>query len=162
MPTVLDTVVQHVDEYGDEYMPSDRAVPIVSDDEAEEQEEHHQESQPGTPPEIQDDTMEESKGGPATEAPISEFNLELDLQNEDKTNTTNSTMSKQENLYWHTKLGHLSKARMQQLAKRGAIPKSLATIDPPMCVACIHGEATKKSWRTKARPARTPKVATSP
>lgn len=31
MPTVLDTVVHHVDEYEDEYMPNESAVPIVSE-----------------------------------------------------------------------------------------------------------------------------------
>jgi hypothetical protein len=51
---------------------------------------------------------------------------------------------------------------MQQLAKRGAIPKSLTKIDPPLHVACIHGKATKKAWRSKASPVQTPKIAMSP
>jgi hypothetical protein len=160
MPTVLDTVAHYVEEYEDEHTPSDMTVehvPIVSDDESEERE-----SQVGNPQEIQEDTTEEPKGEVTSEAPLNEFNLELNLQDEDETGATSFTTSEQEYLYWHTKLGHLSKTRMQQLAKRGAIPKSLAKLDPPMCVACIHGKATKKPWRTKANPAKTPKVVTSP
>jgi hypothetical protein len=160
MPTVLDTVAHYIEKYEDERTPSDMTVahaPIVSDDEPEEQE-----RQVGNPQEILGDTTEEPKSEVTSEAPISEFNLELNLQDEDETGATNFTTSEQEYLYWHTKLGHLSKTRMQKLAKRGAIPKSLAKLDPPMCVACIHGKATKKPWRTKANPAKTPKIVTIP
>jgi hypothetical protein len=159
MPTVLDTVTHYIEEYDEEHTPSDMTVnvPVVSDDEYEEQE-----NQAGDPQETQESTMEEPDSEVTNEATLNEFNLELNLQDEDETGTTNFTTREQEYLYWHTKLGHLSKTRMQQLAKRGAIPKSLAKLDPPMCVACIHGKATKKPWRTKANPAKTPKVVTSP
>jgi hypothetical protein len=155
-------IVRHVDEYEDEYTPSDSTVPIVSDDEAKEHKEHPQESQQEIHQEIKGNVIDEASSGPVIETPLSNFNLDLDLQNEDETNTTNFTSSKQEYLYWHTKLGHLSKTRMQQLAKRGAIPKSLTKIDPPLCVACIHVKVTKKPWRTRASPVQTPKIAMSP
>jgi hypothetical protein len=45
---------------------------------------------------------------------LQEFNLDLDLQEEDETGTNNFTSLEQEYIYWHTKLGHLSKTRMQQ------------------------------------------------
>jgi hypothetical protein len=38
----------------------------------------------------------------------------VDLQEEDETGTNNFTSLEQEYIYWHTKLGHLSKTRMQQ------------------------------------------------
>ncbi len=106
MPTVLDTVAHYIEEYEDKHTHSDMTVahvPVVSDDESEEQE-----SQVENPQEIQKDTMEVPKGGVTSEAPMSEFNLELNLQDEDETGATNFTTSEQEYLYWHTKLGHLS------------------------------------------------------
>jgi hypothetical protein len=51
---------------------------------------------------------------------------------------------------------------MLQLAKNGLIPKRLLRIEPPLCVACIHGKATKKPLCTKANPSRMPRIVTSP
>jgi hypothetical protein len=59
-------------------------------------------------------------------------------------------------------MGHLSKSRMQQLARSRLIPRYLERIKPPICAACLHGKATKTPWRTKADPRRAPRVATTP
>jgi hypothetical protein len=158
MPTVLDTVIHQVDEYEPEHTQAqegDVTLPVVSDDEEDRYEENlqenHQESQGRDPQEIHDTVGKED-----------EKQTIEDLQEEEEVGTTKFTSQEQEYLYWHTKLGHLSKSRMQQLAKTGTIPRGLAKIDPPLCVACIHGKATKKPWRTKANPSRTPRIVTSP
>jgi hypothetical protein len=62
----------------------------------------------------------------------------------------------QEYQHWHTKLGHLNKTRMGQLATNVMIPKYLAKLEPPFCSACIYGKATKTPWRTKSQPNKTP------
>ncbi len=81
---------------------------------------------------------------------------------EDENFETTFTSKEQEYLHWHTKLGHLGKSRMQQLAKRGVLPKHLAKIDPPICSACIYGKATKTPWRTKTATRKTPRQVTKP
>ena len=34
------------------------------------------------------------------------------------------------------------------MAKQGLLPERLATFRQPACVACLYGQATKRSWRT--------------
>jgi hypothetical protein len=166
MPTVLDTVVHHIDEYEEyEPTPADTDIPLVSDDENdvnEALEEVPQEIQPEIPQETQEESSINKDEQGSSYADLQGFNLDLDLHEEEETGASNFTSLEQEYIYWHTKLGHLSKTRIQQLAKRGAIPKKLAKVAPPICVACIHGKATKKPWRTKASPSKTPKVAMKP
>ena len=55
-------------------------------------------------------------------------------------------------LHWHRRLGHLSFRRTKHLAKLGITPKHLAHIQNPMCSSCQHGKATKRPWRSKAKP----------
>ena len=52
-------------------------------------------------------------------------------------------------LRWHYKLGHAPFTRLQQMAKRGDLPKRLAAVIPPFCAACKYGKQTKRPWRTK-------------
>jgi hypothetical protein len=159
MPTVLDTIVHHIDEYGTYEANEDTAlpIPIASDDEKDGQEGKNQEKLQSDPQGI----PQESQQDQTNYEDLQNFNLDLQIQ-EEEVNATSFTTREQEYYYWHTKLGHLSKGRMQQLAKRGAIPRHLAKIDPPLCVACIHGKATKKPWRTKTSPSKMPKIASSP
>jgi hypothetical protein len=119
MPTVLDTVIHHVDEYDPEYTPvGDVTLPVVSDDEEDGHEENlqgnPQDNDARDPQEIQDTTGKEDENYTIG---LQDFNLELDLQEEEEIGATKFTSQEQEYLYWHTKLGHLSKSRMQQLAK---------------------------------------------
>jgi len=128
MPTVLDTVVHHIDEYGTYETSDDTVLPIVSDDEEDGQEEKNQENLQTDPQEI----PQESQQDQTNQDDLQDFNLDLQLE-EEEVDATNFTTREQEYYYWHTKLGHLSKSRMQQLAKRGAIPRHLAKTDPPLC-----------------------------
>ena len=49
----------------------------------------------------------------------------------------------------HYRLGHLSPAKMQQMARNGQLPARLATCRVPKCAACMYGKATQRPWRTK-------------
>jgi hypothetical protein len=48
---------------------------------------------------------------------------------------------------WHYPLGHLSFAKLKQLALNGEIPRCLAKVKPPACVGCLFGAMTKVPWR---------------
>ncbi len=50
---------------------------------------------------------------------------------------------------WHYRLGHLTFAKLKQLALNGEIPKKLATVTPPKCAGCLFGAMTKIPWRGK-------------
>ena len=52
-------------------------------------------------------------------------------------------------LRWHYKLGHAHFKLLQHMAKKGDLPKHLATVIPPFCAACKYGKQTKRPWRTK-------------
>jgi hypothetical protein len=80
-----------------------------------------------------------------------EINEDLELSQE-RAGTTGGKDPKQDYLYWHHKLGHLSHGRMLQLVKNGTLPRHLRMTTAPICVACMNGKATRKPWRTKAKP----------
>ncbi len=48
---------------------------------------------------------------------------------------------------WHYPLGHLSFAKLKQLALNGEIPRRLAKVKPPACAGCLFGAMTKVPWR---------------
>jgi hypothetical protein len=48
---------------------------------------------------------------------------------------------------WHYRLGHLSFAKLKQLALNGEIPRCLAKIKLPTCTGCLFGAMTKVPWR---------------
>ncbi len=50
---------------------------------------------------------------------------------------------------WHYRLGHLTFAKLKQLALNGEIPKKLTTVTPPKCAGCLFGTMTKIPWRDK-------------
>jgi hypothetical protein len=50
---------------------------------------------------------------------------------------------------WHYRLGHLTFAKLKQLALNGEIPKKLAKVKPPKCAGCLFGTMTKIPWRGK-------------
>ncbi len=50
---------------------------------------------------------------------------------------------------WHYRLGHLTFAKLKQLALNGEIPKKLAQLPPPKCAGCLFGAMTKIPWRGK-------------
>lgn len=49
----------------------------------------------------------------------------------------------------HQKFAHMPFARLQEMAKQGIMPKSLAACPVPACLACMCGKATRKRWRHK-------------
>jgi hypothetical protein len=53
---------------------------------------------------------------------------------------------------WHIRLGHLPFSRLKQMALKGILPKRLAHLDSPVCLACQFGKATKRAWRSKTTP----------
>jgi hypothetical protein len=50
---------------------------------------------------------------------------------------------------WHYRLGHLTFAKLKQLALNEEIPKKLATVTPPKCTGCLFDAMTKIPWRGK-------------
>ena len=50
---------------------------------------------------------------------------------------------------WHYRLGHLTFAKLKQLALNGKIHKKLALLNPPKCARCLFGAMTKIPWRGK-------------
>jgi hypothetical protein len=50
---------------------------------------------------------------------------------------------------WHYRLGHLTFAKLKQLALNGEIPKKLTKVTPPKCAGCLFGAMTKIPWRGK-------------
>ena len=53
---------------------------------------------------------------------------------------------------WHLRLGHLSYAKLDKMAKAGILPKRLSGIEPLKCASCTYGDMTKKPWWSKAQP----------
>jgi len=52
-------------------------------------------------------------------------------------------------MHWHYRLGHLTFAKLKQLALNGEIPKKLALLNPPKCTGCLFGVMTKIPWHDK-------------
>jgi len=52
-------------------------------------------------------------------------------------------------LWFHQKYGHISPLKIKAMAKRGMLPKRLATCPVPICTACLYAKATKKPQRSK-------------
>ena len=46
-------------------------------------------------------------------------------------------------------MGHLTFARLKQLALNGKISKKLALINPPKCAGCLFDAMTKIPWHGK-------------
>jgi hypothetical protein len=47
------------------------------------------------------------------------------------------------------RLGHLTFAKLKQLALNDIIPKKLGLLNPPKCAGCLFGVMTKIPWRSK-------------
>ncbi len=48
---------------------------------------------------------------------------------------------------WYYHLGHLSFAKLKQLALNGEIPRRLSKVKPSTCTGCLFGAMTKVPWR---------------
>ena len=51
---------------------------------------------------------------------------------------------------YHYRLGHLPFRRLQEMAKKGIIPRRLSDCRIPKCSACIYGKMTRRPKRTKS------------
>jgi hypothetical protein len=153
MPTVIEDVSHHTTEYATDTQGYE-GVPIVSDNEEESPE----------PNETQDGTQQETQEKGPNAGTMSTINLDIEGEDDmDAGYDLKFTSQEQEYLYWHNKLGHLSKSRMKQLSEKGSIPRYLAKMKKtPICAACMHGKATKTPWRTKSETRQAPKVVTKP
>jgi hypothetical protein len=52
-------------------------------------------------------------------------------------------------MLWHINLGHLPFKRLQIMAKKGDLPKSLAKCTQPTCQSCLYGRATRIPRKVK-------------
>ena len=62
----------------------------------------------------------------------------------------------------HQQFGHISFSKLQEMARKGIIPKRLAKCHPPTCSACLYAKATKRPWRNKKRDDYVPQALTRP
>ena len=65
-------------------------------------------------------------------------------------------------LRWHHRLGHISPKKIRKLAQLGILPPRLKHCDVPLCTSCLFGKATRRPWRTKAKPSLVLKTITRP
>ena len=63
---------------------------------------------------------------------------------------------------WHYRLGHLTFAKLKQLATNGEIPKRVVKVKTPKCAGCIYGAMTKVPWKGKGQQTHQIFVATKP
>jgi hypothetical protein len=55
-------------------------------------------------------------------------------------------------LHWHYCLGHLPFRTLQEMSKQKILPTALSKCKVPQCAACLYGKATKRAWRSRAKP----------
>jgi hypothetical protein len=80
---------------------------------------------------------------------------EVDIMEED----TQPTNLAAELLRIHHRMGHAPFAKLQEMAKQGALPGRLKNCPIPMCTACMYGKASRKKWRDKpANKAKPPSI----
>jgi hypothetical protein len=48
-------------------------------------------------------------------------------------------------------MGHAPFAKLQEMAKQGALPGRLKNCPIPTCTACMYGKASRKKWRDKPK-----------
>jgi hypothetical protein len=70
---------------------------------------------------------------------------EVDIMEED----TQPTNLAAELLRIHHRMGHAPFAKLQEMAKQGALPGRLKNCPIPTCTACMYGKASHKKWRDK-------------
>ena len=62
----------------------------------------------------------------------------------------------------HYSFGHTPFSKLQQMAKRGILPKRLSKCAIPICSACQYAKATKRKWRPKTAKDHNPDSPTKP
>ena len=126
---------------------------LISDDEELDQDEHEPTD---IDPDIDTMTYEESEHTDKDPAPQS-FDLDgpmtMDLEHvpniiADEEDCITETPTA-ELLRCHYDLGHISFAKLQQMAKQRVLPHHLSHCAIPVCSACQYAKATRRPWRMK-------------
>jgi hypothetical protein len=68
-------------------------------------------------------------------------------EEEDKQPTTDAA----ELLRIHQRFGHISMAKLRNMAQQNIIPRRLAKCSIPVCTACQFAKATRRRWRDKTK-----------
>ena len=68
-------------------------------------------------------------------------------EEEDRQPTTDASLM----LRYHHRFGHISFAKLRNMAKQNIIPRRLAECPIPACSACLFAKATRRQWRNKRR-----------
>ena len=61
------------------------------------------------------------------------------IDNINQSQSCQATSVQNELMWWHYRTNHLHFAKLKQLALNGEIPKYLAKVVSPFCVACTYG-----------------------
>jgi GAG-pre-integrase domain len=81
------------------------------------------------------------------------LNFEIDMEEGETRRTTSNNMIHTkikhgaELLLYHRRLGHVSFAKLQDMARLGMIPKHLSNVQFPLCPSCMYGKLSRKPWR---------------
>jgi hypothetical protein len=65
-------------------------------------------------------------------------------------------------LWIHHRMGHAPFAKLQEMAKQGALPTQLRNCPVPTCTTCMNAKASRKAWRSKATKEQPAKTVTQP
>jgi hypothetical protein len=114
-----------------------------------------QEDSDNAPDESQQHTTDFDLNGPAGN---NEQCQEVNLIEEDVQPTNLAA----ELLRIHHRMGHAPFAKLQEMAKQGALPTRLRNCPVPTCTACMYGKASRKAWRSKATKEQPAKTETQP
>ena len=99
---------------------------------------------------VSKDSEEEDEASPITTT----FNLDGPTQGprpvvieeeEDRQPTT----AAQELLRYHQRFGHVSFAKLRNMAKQNILPRHLANCHVPACTTCMYAKAIRRQWRSK-------------
>src|SRR6056300_23197 len=139
---------------------------IVSDDEDDDEDDDVQ-PQGDTPPQstsfwdhLTRSTKRPPKTPPAPSASARTATFDLDGKTTDggpkpvvidEEEEKQATTAAQELLRYHHRFGHISFAKLQNMAKQNIIPQRLSKCQPPTCSACLFAKATRRQWRHKRR-----------
>ena len=61
------------------------------------------------------------------------------------------TPDQEEWLRYHYNLKHLHISYMRKLVENNVIPKKLAKVKPPICVACLNGKQHRRPWKGRGK-----------
>ena len=81
------------------------------------------------------------------------FNIDLDSITKSSNNSSlelRAQRDEAELIRWHQRLSHISFKRLKLLCMIGILPRRLASVPNPKCLAYIYRKLNRKLWRTKS------------